>query len=72
MPRAPFESFALSFYLFFFGRKPIFLNDQKISQFGHSVRKGRLVNTVSASFNTITRRMTDKSERQIQVFALFF
>jgi len=30
----------------------------KLSQFGHNVRKGRLVYTVSASFNDITRQMT--------------
>jgi len=32
----------------------IFLNDRKkLSLFGHNVRKGRIVNSVSASFNTI-------------------
>ena len=47
MPRAPFESFALSFCLVLFS-----VIDQ-ISQLCHNVQKGRLVNNTSASFNTI-------------------
>jgi len=42
--------------LVFFGHRPnLFLNYPKIlSHFGHNVRKYRLVDTVTASFNTIT------------------
>jgi len=43
---------------------------KQISQFGHNARNNRLVNTVSASFNTITRYMTERSKWKIQVFAL--
>jgi len=32
---------------------------EKISQFGYSVRKSKLVNTVSASFNTVRGQMAD-------------
>jgi len=31
---------------------------KQISKFGHNARNDRLVNTVSVSFNTITRYMT--------------
>jgi len=44
----------------FFSNRPKFLNDRKIlSQFSHHLRKGRLVNTVTMSLNTITGQMTD-------------
>jgi len=42
-----------------------------LSQFGHDVQNGRVVNTVSTSFNTIARQTTEKSQRKKQVFALF-
>jgi len=49
----------------FFTQRPNFLkNDRKkLSQFGHNVRKGRLVNTVTASFNTIMGQMTEMFQR---------
>ena len=45
--------------LIFFGHRPnVFLNDgKKVSLFGQNLRKYRLVNTVTASFNTM-RQMT--------------
>ena len=43
----------------------IFLNDRnKLSQFGHNVRRGRLASTVTASFNPVTGQMTEMSWRQ--------
>jgi len=42
---------------------------KQTSQFGHNARNDRFVNAVSASFNTITRYMTERSKRKIQVFA---
>jgi len=43
---------------------------KQTSQFGHNARNDMLVNTVSASFNTITRHMTERSKRKMQLFAL--
>ena len=44
-------------------RNVFFLNDRKkLSQFGHNVWKGRLVNTVMTSFNTIMGQMTKISQ----------
>jgi len=38
----------------------VFLNDpKKLSTFGCAVQKGRLVKTVTASFNTTTGQMTE-------------
>ena len=57
-PRTPFSqichgSFAHKFYLYFSVTDRSFLKrPKKLSSFGHDVRKVRLVNTVSASFNT--------------------
>jgi len=42
---------------------------KQTSQFGHNARNDRFVNAVSASFNTITRYMAERSMRKIQVFA---
>jgi len=42
-----------------------FLNDRKkLSQCGHNVWKGRLANTVVASFNTIMGLMTETAQRK--------
>jgi len=42
-----------------------FSNDRhKLSQFGHNVRKYRLVDTVTASFNTISGQMTEMPQRK--------
>jgi len=57
-------------FTYFFTRRPIFKMTKQISQFGHNARNHRLVNTVSASFNAITRYMTECSKWKIQVFAL--
>jgi len=39
----------------FFGHRPIFLKwSKKLSQFGHNVRKVRLISNFTASFNTCT------------------
>jgi len=43
---------------------------KKINQFGQNPRKGRVVNTVSASFNNITRQMTEKSQRKKTGFCI--
>jgi len=32
-----------------------------LSQFGHNLRKGKLVNTVTTCYNTITGQMTELS-----------
>ena len=55
--------------LLFFGHRPIFFwNDRnKLSQFGYDVRKDRLVNTVVASFDTLTGEMTEMSQGKKQV-----
>jgi len=47
------------FSLSFSGHRPNFL-----SQFGHNVRKCRLVNTVAANVNTITGQMNEMSQRK--------
>jgi len=40
-------------------------NDRKkLSYFGQSARKYKLMNTVMASFNTIVRQMTEMSQRK--------
>ena len=53
------------FSLFFGHRLTSFLNDRKIlSQFGHNVWKYRLVNAITASFNTIIGQMTEMSQRK--------
>jgi len=51
---------------FIFGHRPkLFLNDRKkLSQFGQNVRRYRLVNIVAASFNTLTRQMTQMSAKK--------
>jgi len=42
-----------------------FLSDRKkLSQFGHNVRKCRLVSTITASFNTSMGQMTETSSRK--------
>jgi len=41
---------------------------KKLSQFGQNVRKGRLVNTVSANFNTIIRQVAEMSQRKEKRF----
>ena len=47
----------------FFGDRSSFFDDlKKLSQFGHNVRKHRLMNTVMASFNTIMGEMTEMSK----------
>ena len=66
MPRALFESFALTFCLVFFS-----VIDQ-ISQFSHNFRKGRLVNTISSSFNTIRRQMTERSHEKTSFCIVLF
>ena len=49
----------LFFWSFSSHRPKFFWNDQKtLSQFGHNVWNGRLVNTVMASFNTVMGQMT--------------
>jgi len=49
---------------------PIFFwkDRKKLSQFGQNVRKGRLVNTVSANFNTIIRQVAEMSQRKEKRF----
>jgi len=43
----------------------LFLNDRKkSSQFGHNVVKGRVVNTVTSSFNTVMGQMSEMSQRK--------
>jgi len=53
----------------FFGHRPnFFRNDRnKLSQFSHNVRKGRLANTLSASFDTITGQITEVFQRKKQL-----
>jgi len=41
-------------------------NTKNVRQFGHGVRKGGLVNTVPASFNTITGQMTEMPQGKKQ------
>jgi len=43
----------------------------KLSQFDHNVQNSRVVNTVSASFDTIARKTTERSQRKKQVFSRF-
>jgi len=43
------------------------MTENKLNQFGHNVRIGRLLKTVWASFNTITRQMTEMSPWKTQV-----
>jgi len=40
------------------------MTEKKLTQFGHNVRKSKLVNTVSASFNTTMGQMTEISQRK--------
>jgi len=40
------------------------MTEKKLSQFGRNVRKGKLMNTVTASFNIITGLMTEMSQRK--------
>ena len=40
------------------------MTEKKLSQFGHNVWKGKLVKTVTASFNTIMGKMTEMSQRK--------
>ena len=50
-----------------FSQRPNFVwnNRKKLSQFGHNVQKGRLVNnTVTAIFNTITGQTTEMAQRK--------
>jgi len=53
-------------WVYFFGHRPnIFeVPKKQLSQFGHNVWKSRLVNTVTASFNTVTGQMTEMSQRK--------
>jgi len=57
--------------VFFFGHRPIcFWNDRKkLSHFGQNVWKYRLINTVTASFNTTLRQMTEMSQRKKKQFS---
>ena len=52
--------------LVFFGHGPnFFLNEWKTSgRLGHNVRKHRLVNTVTGSFNTIMGQMAEMSQQK--------
>ena len=54
------------FYRSFFGRRPkLFWNDRKkLSHFGQNFWKYRVMNTVTASFNTTVRQMTEMSQRK--------
>jgi len=55
------------FFRSFSGHRPEFFltGRKKLSQFGHNVWKGRLVNnTVTASFNAIMRKLTEMSQRK--------
>jgi len=49
-----------------FGRRPncFELTEKNLNQFGHDVRKYRLVNTIMASFNTVIGEMTGMSQRK--------
>jgi len=38
------------------------MNEKKLSHFGQNVSKYRLMNTVTASFNTTVRQMTEMSQ----------
>jgi len=40
------------------------VTEKKLSQFGHNIRKYRLLNTVAASFNTTMGEMTEISQRK--------
>jgi len=55
----------LFFWLISGHRSKFFWNDwQKLSQFGHNVWKGRLVNTDMACINTVVGKMTKMSQRK--------
>jgi len=50
--------------IIFFGHRPIFfeMTEKNLSHLGHDVRKYRLVNPVTACFNTIMGQMTEMSQ----------
>jgi len=53
--------------LFFRSWIDFFEYDRKnLGQFGHHVRKGSLVNAVTASLNTTMGQMTEMSQRKMQ------
>jgi len=52
---------ALSVPCFFGHIRNSFSDRKNVTQFGRNVRKGKLVNTVVTSFNTITGQMTEMS-----------
>jgi len=56
----------LSFRAVFFSvtDRIFFKRPKKLSHFGHDVRKHRLENTVTASFNTSVRQTTEMSQRK--------
>jgi len=41
------------------------MNEKNFSHFGQSVKKYRLMNTVTISFNTIVRQMTEMSQQKL-------
>ena len=55
-------------FCFFRSQTESFLKWPKKSLFDHNVRKGGLVNTVTASFNAVTGQMVEMSQRKKTVF----
>jgi len=53
------------FFLSVIDRNVFEMNEKNFSHFGQSVKKYRLMNTVTISFNTIVRQMTEMSQQKL-------